>query len=177
MTAEIITIGDEILIGQIVDSNSAWMANELHHLGIEVVQISSISDEKQHILSALSLAKSRAQIILITGGLGPTKDDITKETLAEYFKDNLVFNEEVFQNVKNLFSSYNIPMPEVNRKQAQIPSKAIPLMNLKGTAPGMWFEDANHIFVSIISCLIYQLMTWESMWKNTQHPYLIMGKI
>src|SRR6478735_6721368 len=103
MLAEIITIGDEILIGQIVDTNSAWMAQKLNEEGIRVKQISSVSDDKQHILKALAEAAQRADIILITGGLGPTKDDITKLTIAEYFGVSLVLNNEALQNVENIF--------------------------------------------------------------------------
>ncbi|MBD81250.1 MAG: competence/damage-inducible protein A [Crocinitomicaceae bacterium] len=149
MKVEIITIGDEILIGQIVDTNSAWMASQLHEIGIEVAQVSSISDNKKHILDALGQALERADVVLITGGLGPTKDDITKLTLAEYFEDELEFRPEVFEHVKGLFDSLNIPMPEVNREQAMLPSKAKHLMNEKGTAPGMWFEDKGKIVVSM----------------------------
>ncbi|MCB0480776.1 MAG: competence/damage-inducible protein A [Flavobacteriales bacterium] len=149
VNVEIITIGDEILIGQIVDTNSAWMAQELHDKGIVVHQITSISDNQDHIIKALKLAESRADIILMTGGLGPTKDDITKKTLATYFNDHLVLNEEVLEHVESLFASRNVKMPEVNRLQAQVPSRATVLKNIKGTAPGMWFEENNRVFVSM----------------------------
>src|SRR6195952_1441794 len=114
MLAEIITIGDEILIGQIVDTNSAWIAQQLNRAGIRVKQISSVSDDKQHILTALAEAAKRVDIILITGGLGPTKDDITKKTLAEYFKVNLVESEDALKNVMNIFARYNRPLLDVN---------------------------------------------------------------
>src|SRR4051812_19540393 len=104
MRAEIITIGDEILIGQIVDTNSAWMARQLNNVGIKVKQISSVSDDREHILTALSEAASRADVILITGGLGPTKDDITKTTLAEYFNVGMVENAETLANVTRIFA-------------------------------------------------------------------------
>src|SRR5476651_171318 len=107
MLAEIITIGDEILIGQIVDTNSAWIAQQLNAIGIRVKQISSVSDDRQHILKALSEAKTRADIILITGGLGPTKDDITKTTLAEYFGVQLIENKQALDNVLQIFARYN----------------------------------------------------------------------
>jgi len=149
MNIEIITIGDELLIGQIVDTNSAWMADYLNNFGFEVVQLTTISDNRESIVSALNLAKTRANIILITGGLGPTKDDITKKTLCEYFGDEMEFRDEIFQNVKSLFASLNIPMPEVNRAQAEVPISAIHLMNKKGTAPGMWFEHDENIIVSM----------------------------
>src|SRR3990170_8635292 len=107
MLAEIITIGDEILIGQIVDTNSAWIAKKLNEIGIEVKQISSVSDSREHIINALREAESRADIILITGGLGPTKDDITKKTLCDYFKTTMRFDEKVYEDVVNIFAQYN----------------------------------------------------------------------
>ena len=149
MTAEIITIGDEILIGQIVDTNSAWMGKELSRIGIEVVQISSISDNTDHILAALGLAKDRVDIIFITGGLGPTKDDITKRTLAKYFDSELIINAEVLEDVTNLFKAFDVEMIEVNKKQAEVPENCMVLRNEKGTAPGMWFEERGKIYVSM----------------------------
>src|ERR1700740_3093064 len=110
MLAEIITIGDEILIGQIVDTNSAWMAAQLNNIGIRVKQISSVSDDRRHILTALAEAANRADVILITGGLGPTKDDITKKTIAEYFNVGMVENEDALENVKRIFIKYNRPL-------------------------------------------------------------------
>jgi len=147
--AEIITIGDEILIGQIVDTNSAWMAQQLNEIGIKVKQISSVSDDKQHILDALDEARKRADIILITGGLGPTKDDITKHTLAEYFKSELVLNEEALANVERIFARFNRPVTEVNRKQAELPSNCIVIQNPQGTAPAMHFIDNGKHFFSM----------------------------
>lgn len=136
MLAEIITIGDEILIGQIVDSNSAFMGKELNKIGIDVYQITSISDDHQHILNAIDEAKNRADIILITGGLGPTKDDVTKHTICEYFNDTLIENEEVLAHVEALFAKYiSTPISDVNRQQALVPSKSTVLMNQYGTAP------------------------------------------
>lgn len=150
MNAEIITIGDEILIGQIVDTNSQWIATELNKIGVSVYQISSIQDEKQHILNALKEAESRADIVIITGGLGPTKDDITKKTIAEYFNDNkIVEYPEVIEHIKRLFKKVNHPFNGVQRYQAQLPSKASLLMNAYGTAPGMWFFENNTVFVSL----------------------------
>lgn len=149
MLAEIITIGDEILIGQIVDTNSAWMAKELNQIGIRVKQISSVSDDAEHILKALAEAHQRANIILITGGLGPTKDDITKKTLAEYFKVGFVENAEALANVKQIFKKYNRPLLEVNRLQAQVPANCEVIPNKNGTAPGMWFEHDGRIYVSM----------------------------
>jgi nicotinamide-nucleotide amidase len=149
MLAEIITIGDEILIGQIVDTNSAWMAHKLNEAGIFVKQITSVSDECEHILNALEEAKSRVGIILITGGLGPTRDDITKTTLCDYFGVKLVFNEEVYTNVERIFARFGKTVTPVNRLQAEVPENCIPLQNHNGTAPGMWFEQDGKVFVSM----------------------------
>jgi nicotinamide-nucleotide amidase len=149
MLAEIITIGDEILIGQIVDTNSAWMAQKLNEEGIRVKQISSVSDDRRHILTALAEAAKRADIIFITGGLGPTKDDITKQTLAEYFNVKLVLNDDALNNVLNIFKRYNRPLLEVNRKQAEVPENCEIILNNNGTAPGMWFNTDGKIYVSM----------------------------
>ena len=149
MLAEIITIGDEILIGQIVDTNSAWMAARLNDTGIRVKQISSVSDDRQHILAALAEASVRADIILITGGLGPTKDDITKKTIAEYFGVQLVENQDALDNVINIFAHYHRPLLEVNRLQAQVPENCLVILNKNGTAPGMWFNEAGKIYVAM----------------------------
>ncbi|MDB5117538.1 MAG: competence/damage-inducible protein [Mucilaginibacter sp.] len=149
MLAEIITIGDEILIGQIVDTNSAWMARQLNDAGIRVKQISSVSDDRQHILTALAEAAVRADIILITGGLGPTKDDITKKTLAEFFGVGMVENEDALNNVYRIFERYKRPMLEINRLQAQVPQNSEVLVNKNGTAPGMWFDSNGKIYVSM----------------------------
>lgn len=149
MQAEIITIGDEILIGQIVDTNSAFLGKEFNKTGISIYQITSIQDEKSHILKALKEAEENADIIIITGGLGPTKDDITKHTLCEYFNDTLVEDKAVLANVEAIFSKYDIPLLEVNKQQALVPSKAQVLMNYNGTAPGMWLEKNGKVFVSL----------------------------
>ncbi len=149
MLAEIITIGDEILIGQIVDTNSAWMAKQLNDAGIRIKQISSVSDNKEHILTALAEAAKRADIILITGGLGPTKDDITKKTIAEYFNVGMVENAAALENVTRIFAKYNRPMLDINRLQAQVPSNCEVIVNKNGTAPGMWFNEGGKIYVSM----------------------------
>ena len=149
MIAEIITIGDEILIGQIVDTNSAWMAQKLNLAGIKVKQISSVSDDRQHILEALNESKSRADLILITGGLGPTKDDITKKTLAEYFNSGYRLDQEALENVKRIFLKYKAPLLEINIKQAEVLDNCVTLLNLNGTAPGMWIEHEDKVFVSM----------------------------
>lgn len=149
MLAEIITIGDEILIGQIVDTNSAWIARELNNIGIRVKQISSVSDDRPHILTALAEAKDRADVILITGGLGPTKDDITKKTLTEYFGSTLVESQVALDNVMRIFAKYKAPLLEVNRLQAQVPDNCEVIQNRNGTAPGMWFNEDGKVYVSM----------------------------
>lgn len=149
MNAEIITIGDEILIGQILDSNSKWIAEELNKIGVSVYQITSIQDDKEHILKAVGEAENNVDLIIITGGLGPTKDDITKLTLAEYFKDELILNNNVVEQIKEMFEKLNYPFTQVNKNQALVPSKCIVLNNNLGTAPGMWFNENNKVFVSL----------------------------
>ncbi|MGB5420256.1 competence/damage-inducible protein A [Algibacter sp.] len=150
MLAEIITIGDELLIGQVVDTNSAFIAKQLNKIGVSVFQITSIQDDKQHILQALKEAEERVDIIICTGGLGPTKDDITKKTIAEYFNDTLVKNESVLENIENIWKQHvRTELLQVNRDQALIPSKSRPLMNRLGTAPGMWLEKNNKVFISL----------------------------
>lgn len=150
MTAEIITIGDEILIGQIVDTNSAFLGKEFNKIGVSVYQITSVQDDRAHILKALKEAEENADIIIITGGLGPTKDDITKHTICEYFNDTLVENKAVLAHVEHLFSQYiSTPISDLNRQQALVPSKAKVLKNEYGTAPGMWLEKNGKVFVSL----------------------------
>jgi nicotinamide-nucleotide amidase len=149
MLAEIITIGDEILIGQIVDTNSAWIARELNNIGIRVKQISSVSDDREHIVKTLDEAAGRAEIILITGGLGPTKDDITKKTIADYFGVKLIENKDALENVTNIFARYNRPLLEVNRLQAWVPENCEVILNKNGTAPGMWFNEKGKIYISM----------------------------
>jgi nicotinamide-nucleotide amidase len=150
MQAEIITIGDEILIGQIVDTNSAFLGKEFNKIGVSVYQITSVQDDKAHILKALKEAEDNADIIIITGGLGPTKDDITKHTICEYFNDTLIENVAVLQHIEHLFTKYiKTPISDINRQQALVPSRSIALMNKYGTAPGMWIEKNEKIFVSL----------------------------
>jgi len=149
MLAEIITIGDELLIGQVIDTNSAWMAEQLNMIGIRVHQISSISDNQDHILSTLKEASQRASLILITGGLGPTKDDITKQTLCRYFGSTLVLNEEAYKNVEKIFAARGFVVSELNRQQAMVPSDCQVIPNPGGTAPCMWFEKDGCIYVSM----------------------------
>lgn len=151
MLAEIITIGDEILIGQIVDTNSVFISKELNKIGVSVYQITSIQDDKEHILQALADARKRVQVVIITGGLGPTKDDITKHTLCEFFNDSLVEDKSVLAHVEELFKKYitSTPISDINRKQALVPSKATVLPNAFGTAPGMWIQEDGVAFVSL----------------------------
>ncbi|MCF6182417.1 competence/damage-inducible protein A [Lutibacter sp.] len=149
MQAEIITIGDEILIGQILDSNSKWIAEELNKIGISAYQIISIQDNKEHILKALKEAQNNVDIVIITGGLGPTKDDITKHTLTEYFKDTLVLNKAIVEHIKKMFAKIDYPFTEVNKNQALLPKKCIPLKNELGTAAGMWFYQNKKVVISL----------------------------
>lgn len=149
MNAEIITIGDEILIGQIVDTNSAWMAKELNTIGVDIVQISSIKDEKEHIINALNEAKLRADVIFLTGGLGPTSDDITRPTLAAYFNLDLELNEEALENIRSILTNRNIPIGKNNEMQAWLPKGAMVIQNARGTAPGIWIEDKGTVFISM----------------------------
>lgn len=150
MLAEIITIGDEILIGQIVDTNSAYISKELNKVGVKVYQITSVQDDRKHILQAFEDAKKHADLVIITGGLGPTKDDVTKQTFCDFFGDTLVEDPAVIDNVKELFKKYqlNKPLP-ANFRQAMVPSKATILMNQYGTAPGMWMDVDEVVFVSL----------------------------
>jgi nicotinamide-nucleotide amidase len=147
--AEIITIGDEILIGQVIDTNSAWISQQLNHIGFKVKQITSVSDEQEHILSALHQASERADLIIITGGLGPTRDDKTKSALCEFFNTRLVFNQSAFENIEKLFTARNIRITIENKKQADLPESCTPLPNEIGTAWGMWFDKNNKAYVSL----------------------------
>jgi len=149
MLAEIITIGDEILIGQTVDTNSAWLGEHLNTYGIEVIQITSINDKKESIVAAIKSAENRADIILITGGLGPTKDDITKKVLADYFGASLIMHEGTLQRIKHIFESRGRSLIQANIDQALVPDSCEVIPNTKGTAPGMYFEKNGKIYVSM----------------------------
>lgn len=149
MNAEIICIGDELLIGQTVNSNAAWMGQELNKIGIDVYQVSTISDDKNHIVDALKDALKRTELVLITGGLGPTRDDKTKYTLAEYFNSPLVRNENVYNQVEKMLKKRSIPMNDLNRKQAEVPEKARIFINYAGTAPAMWFVLGGKVVISM----------------------------
>jgi nicotinamide-nucleotide amidase len=147
--AEIITIGDEILIGQTVDTNSAWIGAQLSTLGLRVNRIISISDKKEEIINSLNESLSRADLVLMTGGLGPTSDDITKDTLAEYFGSKLVVSQEVLDEVTGRLKRRNLEMNENNRRQALVPDNCTVLINRAGTAPGMVFRKEGKLVVSM----------------------------
>ncbi len=149
MKAYIITIGDEILIGQIVDTNSSWIASELTKIGFSITQIRSISDNEKAIETTISESFEQADLIVLTGGLGPTKDDITKNTLARFFNSKLVFNELVYADVVDFINRRGSKMNTLNRDQALFPENAIVLHNKNGTAPGIWFEKDNKVLVSL----------------------------
>ena len=150
MKATIVTIGDEILIGQIIDTNSGYIASALDRIGVQTTEILSISDDKQHILNTFASLQNNVDIVVITGGLGPTKDDITKHTIAEYFDDTLIRNQFVENHVVDLFAkTLKLEASQVNKDQALVPSKCQVLFNEVGTAPGMWLKKEKTVFVSI----------------------------
>jgi nicotinamide-nucleotide amidase len=149
MKVHIITIGDEILIGQIIDSNSAWMAQQLNLIGANIEQITSISDTNEAIKNAMKIASETADIVLMTGGLGPTKDDITKKSMAEYFGAKMIFDEPTWERIEGLFQKWGRSTTPAHREQCFMPDNALILKNKMGTAPGMWFEFDNTVFVSM----------------------------
>ncbi|HBX50745.1 MAG TPA: competence/damage-inducible protein A [Bacteroidales bacterium] len=146
-TVQIVSIGDELLIGQVVNTNASWMATLLTEKGFHVLKIITISDKSEEIFSILEEVSGRSDIVLITGGLGPTKDDTTKDVICRYFSSKLVFSEEVFSNIERLFYKRGISVSETNRKQAEFPDKATIIPNSIGTAPGLWLEQNNTLFV------------------------------
>lgn len=147
--AEVLTIGDEILYGQILDTNTKWISRELDDIGIKVRRKTAIGDKKQEILEALEESINRSDIVLITGGLGPTKDDITKKTLAEYFDMELELNPSALEDVEDIFSRFGKEVTEINRQQAFLPDGCKKIKNERGTAPGMWFEKGKKVVVSM----------------------------
>lgn len=150
MKAAVVTIGDEILIGQITDTNSAYIAKALDKIGIGVYEMFSVSDERRHILDTMAYLQNRVQVVIVTGGLGPTKDDVTKTTFCEYFDDHLVRNEVEEAHVVQLIEkALNRTASQLNRDQALVPSKATVLHNEVGTAPGMWMKKADTIYISL----------------------------
>lgn len=150
MTATIVTIGDEILIGQIVDTNSGFIAKALDKIGIQTLEMLSISDDKQHILDTFASLQNKTDLVLITGGLGPTKDDITKHTFCAYFEDHLIRNQEVEAHVIQLIESVmKRPASQINKDQALVPSTCQILFNMVGTAPGMWMQKEQTVYISL----------------------------
>lgn len=150
MKATIVTIGDEILIGQIVDTNSAFIAKSLDRIGVEINEMVSIRDDKNHILDTFSALQNKVDLVVITGGLGPTKDDVTKKTFCDYFEDELVVNQEVLAHVTQLIEGfYKREITQINKDQALVPSKCTVLHNQVGTAPGMWMKKENTVFISL----------------------------
>ncbi|MBC7827410.1 MAG: CinA family nicotinamide mononucleotide deamidase-related protein [Chitinophagaceae bacterium] len=150
VNASIITIGDELLIGQVIDTNSAWMAQELNKIGVWVKRRVAVGDVKEDIWNALEEESRHSQLILITGGLGPTADDITKPLLCNYFNAKPVINEDVLKHITHLFENiFRRPLTENNRKQAEVPNTCSVLFNKLGTAPGMWFEKQGKVFISL----------------------------
>lgn len=155
MRTEIINIGDELLIGQIINTNASWMSEQLDLAGFPVQRVTIIPDDPQQIIDALKESGQRSELVLLTGGLGPTKDDLTKETLCKYFRTRLIFDTATFNNIEKFFNIRGLQVSETNRKQAEIPESCIPIPNKNGTAPGMWFEEESendgkkHIFVSM----------------------------
>ena len=149
MKAAIITIGDELLIGQTLDTNSAWIGAEMSKSGFDVYRITSVHDRREDIIYALNEAAGKTDVVLITGGLGPTSDDITKQTLCEFFNTHLIMNYEVLSMIEEMMSRRNFPMNENNRRQAEVPESCRVLKNTSGTAPGMWFEKEGTIYISM----------------------------
>ncbi|MGI6047885.1 MAG: CinA family nicotinamide mononucleotide deamidase-related protein [Petrimonas sp.] len=149
MKIEIIPIGNEILIGQIADTNSAWMTAELTRQGFEIVAITTIGDQAENIIKAIDIAFSRADVVLMTGGVGPTKDDITKKTLCSYFNTELIFDENALQNINYLFAHKNYKLNELTKNQAFVPKNCTVIQNKAGTAPILWFERKSKILVSM----------------------------
>lgn len=170
MKAAIVTIGDEILIGQIVDTNSAYIAKSLDKIGIATHEMVSISDEKDHILETLKLKQNIFDVVIITGGLGPTKDDVTKKTFCDYFNDTLIQDKKVLAHVQQLIERvYNRPITQLNKDQALVPSKCKVLFNAVGTAPGMLMEYDQTVFISLPG-VPYEM---KYLMENEVIPYLV----
>lgn len=179
MKAAIVTIGDEILIGQIIDTNSGYMAKALDKIGVQTHEMLSISDDKKHILDTFSTLQNKVDFVFITGGLGPTKDDITKKTFCEYFDDVLVESSEVFIHVKELIEGFfKRPITQMNRDQALVPSKCEVLFNKVGTAPGMWMKKENTVYISLpgvpyeMKYLVDEVIIPKIV-KEYQRPYIV----
>jgi nicotinamide-nucleotide amidase len=179
MKAAIVTIGDEILIGQIIDTNSGFMAKALDKIGVQTHEMLSISDDKTHILDTFSSLQNKVDFVFITGGLGPTKDDITKKTFCEYFDDELVQNEEVLAHVKELIEGiFKRPITQMNRDQALVPSKCQVLFNKVGTAPGMWMKKDTTVYISLpgvpyeMKYLVDEVIIPKIV-KEYERPYIV----
>jgi len=149
MKVHILTIGDEILIGQIIDTNSAWMGQQLNLQGAEVVEITTLSDSRESILAGLKSAEKNADVILLTGGLGPTKDDITKKVIAEHFGTGMVFHDETWERISRMFAKWGRSTTDAHRNQCFMPQNAEILTNKMGTAPGMWFAENGKVYASM----------------------------
>ncbi len=179
MKAAIVTIGDEILIGQIIDTNSGYIAKALDKIGIQTHEMLSISDDKSHILNTFISLQNKVDFVLITGGLGPTKDDITKKTFCDYFEDELVENSTVLAHVKDLIEGiFKRPITQMNRDQALVPSKCEVLFNKVGTAPGMWMKKENTVYISLpgvpyeMKYLIDEVIIPKIV-KEYERPYIV----
>lgn len=175
--AEILNIGDELLYGQVTNTNAQWMSTELDKIGIRVIRHSVVSDTEEAILEGLHEARNRADVVLITGGLGPTKDDITKKTLCKFFDTKLLRHPEALRVVTEFFESRGREMLEINKQQADLPENAIYIPNLKGTAPGMWFEQNGKIFVSMPGVphemqFLMQSYVLENLQKFFKTPFI-----
>ena len=178
MNCTIVTIGDELLIGQTIDTNSAWIGQQLNGIGAKVYEILSVSDSADHILDGLRRASSQSEIVLITGGLGPTKDDITKHTLCQYFGVKEVYHEETFEKLRVIFEKRGLAILELNKKQAMLPSNCEVIPNDRGTAPGMWFDVSGVVYMSMpgVPYEMKQMMTNYVLPKLAQRfnfPHII----
>jgi nicotinamide-nucleotide amidase len=149
MKCELISIGDELLIGQTINTNASWLGEQLNNLGFTIAHGLVISDQKIDIVNALNQAEKRSDIVIITGGLGPTNDDITKYTLTEYFNTTLELDKEIEQNIIDYFTNRNLPILQTNKDQALLPKACQVLPNSRGSASGMWFEKNGVIFISL----------------------------
>ena len=167
---EIITIGDELLIGQVIDTNSAWMAVELNKAGFDVRYVTTVGDNEPDILDAFERAFSRVSIVLVTGGIGPTKDDITKRTLCRFFHTRLVFDETTLHNIQEIVAGFGRTLNELTRKQAYVPEKATIIQNKMGTAPVTWFEKDGKVLVSMPG------VPYEMQWVMTHEIVSLLRK-
>lgn len=171
MKADIITIGDEILIGQIIDTNSAWIAARLGEIGVSIRRKYSIGDRREEIIEAVNESLAKSEVTIITGGLGPTKDDITKRVLAEIFDSEMVCNKATYERVERMMAARGIAFNDLNKGQAMVPECCTVLPNHKGTAPGMWFEKEGHVAVSLpgVPFEMEGLMTEEVLPRIQSH--------